>query len=1460
MKLSDMAGQLRKRLDESVSSIGSGLNAYANAYQKVSSFIPLAPQVPTTAQVKQTGSNLQKLNEYVAKPLVTNTYNSAKPIINYLDPSGYDAERKNPSLGNQKFFNAVKATPITTLNLWGLSRVTPMTTAISGAFGGAINKATGGSFGEGFKSGVQATPIISGIGAVSNPLISGLSSKVASQYTNPITSNVIGRVVSGVGNIPEGIAMRKAMGINSYTPLDAAMDFGTGVLLQPPTGKLTVKGARSTIDPYTLNEVDTYRDVLNNAIKAKDKTAYKQVVEDVDRIASKWLSKEEIQSVIDKSKGKQEAVYYRSLLDNIANRVGEYNNRYKGFMLGIADNTGKQTVDTNPNYTPITVKNGKVTKASTDEILANLVRSANKRSDSAINARGKMLVNKLQALTEEKRAVDLQNEVIKSQTAQLTKQDIQDIGILKRFKASKLGQEGDIETFLKKYPEVYNRITDTMRRVTNDYTNGTNLTDEELLNQALSLNTQRIPLRRGVLEEIRDINKKLEATLAKQKEKYLYQQTGAQAEREMAQADNRLFKGLGNTMTPEEYKQWRFDQEMNMADSSLNKKYRVKPATPDQIERVYNDPNIGLTPDGTPTFLVDGVQPNSKVPTEPVLELPKLKGTKDNPTEFRQIMNEFLGSRANAKLTQYETLKPISDVKLTGDSALKTIDMIQTGKTHELPPKLQQYAQYIRGEFDKVRKEAVKDGMDIGYIQNYLTQYWKQEPQVVQETINGLRKRGFFQNKREILTYKQGIEAGLTPRYESPTQILGAYVRAVENLRSNIRLIKQLENNGYVVSGQSKPLFSGYREIAVPGFENKFAKPEVAKVIEEIFNPSKVNPILGKLAWASGKLQDVTLSGGLPGTPLNAFSVNAQLQKQALSGRAWEGIKAFGKATNPAYAKQYFESNIGAIKEIQGKGYRISNTLDLGELMGEQEKQGTIKTGLSKIEKAWDMAISDPTFKRYVPILQIDFYKQVRDELVKKKVPYNEAVDKAVLALKNFEGLPDMYSQATANPNVEALKQTFLFAPRYRQAIINIWANSIKGLKDPLAIENRATTRFLAGATAAFVLYNAANMYFNGKPMWENGRGKEDKLLIPDGKGGQIGIPFLSSLATIPRALFREGLAVAQGDLKGATTDALQSYSSSLIKPIADVMANQDYYGKTIVKPDSQNKWGDIVSYLGRSYLAHPYLKELTNPSNIVDPAYQRLSRALELPFKFYDQKSINASKYYAAKDEALKGMSDQEMSAYNALPRYDKSNPDSQILKYQIFLTYPQVFEAKRMTEFNLAKDTGKPIDPLYLVNYDTAKKYMRYETLPPGSQDRKDLIKANPELGALFDVRSKYFAENPIPGQSQSNKPMPSDYVTAQMNLKNWKDPQVRAYLDANTAWQNTEREKLGLTPLVRYGYSSGQKKGRRVKITAKVGRFRAPKVKTNKVKLTSKKLKSVLKVKNPKKLKLSMLKVGV
>ena len=78
--------------------------------------------------------------------------------------------------------------------------------------------------------------------------------------------------------------------------------------------------------------------------------------------------------------------------------------------------------------------------------------------------------------------------------------------------------------------------------------------------------------------------------------------------------------------------------------------------------------------------------------------------------------------------------------------------------------------------------------------------------------------------------------------------------------------------------------------------------------------------------------------------------------------------------------------------------------------------------------------------------------------------------------------------------------------------------------------------------------------------------------------------------------------------------------------------------------------------------------------------------------------------------------------------------------------------------------------------------------------------------------------------------------------MDAKNWSDPQVRAYLDANTAWQNEQRAKLGLAPLA--GFTPYAKKPKKVSI--KLAKVKAPKIKSIKVKLPKIKKMKVPKIK--------------
>lgn len=1353
----------------------------------------------------------------------------------------------------------------------------PAIVGLGGALSGAINKVQGGSFREGFGQGAASMVRDSALYQATNPLIAGVTgaAKTMKILKTPVQKYIAGSILSGIGNMGEDEIVSNLLQ-NPRGATDRVLSFGLGAVASVGGGK---------IENWNALKKSTRKAIIDSADKAGYLTKSARDVwhgaPDVPAfLYDAWHQMRKLgwdgTSNINKQAGfiDLNAEIFPKMKGDVEVKQGKIPTKPPADPLLSEARKYKTTVNIQDKndldylrriFSEDTINDIKAGKKENwrgqsyeDIAKINIISETPKTIEQQLA--GKPKFSPTTMTRQEKVAKDMlkRGDITGQQYNDIAMKNegVKPIGMEKASaelntpqesipvkELQKQGQQIKILKDIAKYDKQIAKIEAELRAgVGSDV--GLNTQDKTKLGQLKSM-FQRADQNEGAwdVESLKKNNKTL-VNWATERWRELYPQKSSMTDDELINdiydfVSNNQLSGKAKPATPDSVKilkQAQQDQDaiaritgysedqfhvrkgkpMTMADSEREQKMieqslsqrGARDATVDELEMILNTPDSQLK--GGYTF------EKGQKPTKNVI------GKNDDPQTFRQIINRFLGGKENTKISQYEQIKPISNVKFTDEGAKEAIRAIETGNTSSLAPEAQKYVGNLRQSFDKVRSEAVADGLPIGYVDNYLTHYWQQDPATVQAVINRLRTSGAFQKERTFLTYDEGISAGLTPRFQNPTQILGNYVRQVESVRNNLKLIKALEANGYVVSGKARELAQGVREIAIPGFEGRFAQPEVARVIEGLFEPREANKIIGTLGKISGMIQDVTLSGGVPGTPFNAFSIAGNLQKQFLAGRYSGPLKSFARAFSPKETTKYFQENIPTIREIQDGGYSLPTNLSYSKLMGDD----TTTAG-----KVWNAAVSDPTFKRFIPMMQIDLYKEVKDRALRAGLSNDMAKDKALAVLKNFEGMSDMYSRATQDPNVRAGTQTIFFAPKFRQAIMGIWTSSLKALKNPLALENQYNIRFLVGSVLAFAGMNVANAYFNnGKMMWENGRNKEDKLIIPDGKGGQIGIPFLSSLGTIPRGAARQAIKILKGDMSGAASDAGQTYLSSLIKPLADITANQDYFGKTIVQPDSKSKWGDIMGYLGRSYVSHPYLKELLDPRNTSDPAYQKLSRAMELPLRFYDKKSVDGARYYEARDKALESLSESERKAYDAIPKYDANDLNTQMYKYQTFLTYPNVFEAKRMTEFELAKQTGKAIDPLYLVNFDTAKRYMRYSTLPPGSQDRKDMVKAFPELEALFDVRSRYFTENPIEGQQTSNKPIPSAYVQQQMDAKNWSDPQVRAYLDANTMWQNEQRAKLGLAPLA--GFTPYAKKPK--KVSVKLTKVKAPKIKAFKVKL--------------------------
>lgn len=604
----------------------------------------------------------------------------------------------------------------------------------------------------------------------------------------------------------------------------------------------------------------------------------------------------------------------------------------------------------------------------------------------------------------------------------------------------------------------------------------------------------------------------------------------------------------------------------------------------------------------------------------------------DDPRLFKDTFTKWIGQRNAAKTTG-----AVSGYKYTDIPINKGMEFIEhaEGTTKSTDPLIVNKANQWKQDTDILYKDiqgiAKEVGIDdLGFVKRYVTHYWKETPQQVQQKLLTASRSNKSLRERGIMTYKEGINLGLTPKYSNPSQIMSEYVRKLEQTKSNLELFKDLKDKGLLVSASEGRGVAGFEPINAIGFPKStttmngktiegayYAPSTVARQINKIFSPEEGNRILSNVAGVTRKFQDITLSGGLPKTPINAFSV-AQAQKELLAGRIKSPIRAFTTALSDQKSKQFFVDNSKQIKKMQLRDINVTTNLNTDDLVKSLPDDLRGKLGT-----VWDRTMSDPTFKRFMPMLQVNLFNDIEKQALKGGRSSEEAADIAAKAVSNFYGSISAAKEITTSPNTRNTLTSVFFAPKFRESMINFWVNNVKALRRPLALENRNNLKFLAGAAITYGVMNQLNQSLSGHGMNENPEGKKDKLLIPLKDGYTLGIPFLSSIATVPRGVLRIAGSTAKGDYAAASKDAGQTFLSSTLKPAVDVMSNEDYFGKQIYDPDAttQEKQLAVAKYIGKQFLGHPWIKSLIDSKS--QPAYQTVSKALELPFRFYKSESI---------------------------------------------------------------------------------------------------------------------------------------------------------------------------------------------------------------------------------------------
>lgn len=710
---------------------------------------------------------------------------------------------------------------------------------------------------------------------------------------------------------------------------------------------------------------------------------------------------------------------------------------------------------------------------------------------------------------------------------------------------------------------------------------------------------------------------------------------------------------------------------------------------------------------------------SSKIPVKPV-STGLSSGLDDNTSNlnsFDRTYAKFIADRDIGKTTA--TQRASSYAKIPTKIARDVIDYMENVKTN-VSDEVKGYAKAMKKEYQDLYKEAseVADraGMSIGQIENYVPHFWKEKEDDVIQMFMSAKKNFPNAKDRVFPTYAEGLKLGLTPKFSHPAQIMEQYVKNLEKFRANVDFITQLKKDKLLVP-QSPYVPRNYVEVKAEGIpKDLYAPVEVARELARIFNPENQSGFaknVSKFAKFSSGLQDLTLSGGLPATPLNAFTL-AQVQKELISGRITSPIRAVYNSLTTGNTVKFFNKNAEQIKKLQSRNVPIYSDYSVDNMLD----QGTVKRIFGDgIGNAWSKIVNEPTFKRFMPMLQINLFNDIEKQALKSGMSADQAVNVASKAVKNFYGIVSSDVKANRSQLTEDLKTSLFFAPHYRESMVNMWVNTLKSMKNPLARENRTNAKFAVGAIATYIAMSMLNKAYSGQYMSENPEGKKDKLLIPLGDGYTLGIPYLSSIATVPRMAINATGRAIQGDMAGVGTE-LRKGLSMAIKPITDVMANMDYFENELVKETDtpSERLSKQATYLFKAYTGHPYIKELVDAYVKPEkPLYQRLSNALELPLRFYSTESVELAPFWDRYND-LKAVQEK----YQLIAREDKDKATDYLNEHETDINEFNLMSAY-VDYFYQQKEGGE--EPTALREYlDLEKQPKKYETSLDAPQSTLD------------------------------------------------------------------------------------------------------------------------------------------
>ena len=487
---------------------------------------------------------------------------------------------------------------------------------------------------------------------------------------------------------------------------------------------------------------------------------------------------------------------------------------------------------------------------------------------------------------------------------------------------------------------------------------------------------------------------------------------------------------------------------------------------------------------------------------------------------------------------------------------------------------------HVAEHLEILRKTAVDEGLDINFLEDYITHFWDIETDVAKTLAMKLKSSDIMLNKRKFQTFVEGMNNKHTPLFNSTFDTVKEYQKRIVTLIESRKIINRLksENSKVWIDGQAVRMFENsatLNKLTAKGIDVKSSFVNLAK------EDSASLEFLKKIGVVQAKRPITDLSKvWVPKQLANQLQVFYKAKSTHEVAASIDGFNAMSKIASLSFslfhAGALTESAIASmgvkgIKDTAKLGFGIPGISQLFKKAGiapqvskewaERAYRSGVAQGpasdaqISAMDNALDFMASK--FDKAIPGLGLPFkgMKQgarfVNEALWTnfheplKLLNFEHQVG-VLKKMPQFKGIPEKellrvaaartndafggqnWQQLMVNPRMQQIMHWALLAPDWtisNARVAGVGTTGLKGLARGVIGKGRSPSEAIVGKywrnalVGGYVSMNLLNRSLSGHYMWENPPGKQ--LDIDLGTTDEKGQPEFMKLGKQMREPFR---------------------------------------------------------------------------------------------------------------------------------------------------------------------------------------------------------------------------------------------------------------------------------------------------------------------------------------------------